>query len=288
MAMDFPVRRNMVGEVSGHDRVGQGMALDATTNNVTRMLGPIMGGFMLEAVGLYGAFLFGAILHAMAIFLILTLRYTPPQIQKETVTRNFFAGIIDGLRYIRRDRLILAMMVITVALNFLAMPFASMIPVIGKEILHLNAIHIGVLASAEGLGAFIGCVLIAFWKTQRFTQVFLFGAVIYLLFLLCFSFSGFYFVSLLLLFLAGLGHAGFSVGQSTLVFTRSSPEVRGRVMGMLSMFIGVQPIGILHVGFLADYFGGSMAVTIMTAEGLIALAVCWMLWPEMRRYEQPS
>jgi len=182
----------------------------------------------------------------------------------------------------------MAMMVITVALNFLAMPFASMIPVIGKELLNLNAIHIGILASAEGLGAFIGCVLIAFWKTQRFAQVFIFGSAIYLLFLLSFSFSGLYILSLILLFLAGLGHAGFSVGQSTLVFTKSTPEVRGRVMGLLSMFIGVQPLGILHIGFLADHFGGSLAVTIMTVEGLIALGICWMVWPEMQRHEKQS
>ena len=243
---------------------------------------------MLETIGLHGAFLLGAALHAIGIILILSLKYTPASVNKEALHKNFFAGIIDGLRFIRSDRTIMAMMVITVALNFLAMPFASMIPVIGKELLNLNAIHIGILASAEGLGAFIGCVLIAFWKTQRFAQVFIFGSAIYLLFLLSFSFSGLYILSLILLFLAGLGHAGFSVGQSTLVFTKSTPEVRGRVMGLLSMFIGVQPLGILHIGFLADHFGGSLAVTIMTVEGLIALGICWMVWPEMQRHEKQS
>ena len=294
MAMDFPVRRNMLGELCGFDRIGAGMALDATTNNVTRMLGPIIGGLALETFGLHGAFFIGALFHALALILILPLRYenaqsTKPETIKikENSVKNIIADIVEAMRYVRQDRVLFAMLTITLALNMMAMPFASMIPIIGKDELGLNAIHIGILASVEGCGAFIGCILISLWRTNRFTQIFLFGSIIYLAFLLAFSFSNLYSVSLLLLFLAGLGHAGFSVGQSTLGYTKPHPEVRGRVMGLLSMTIGIQPLGILHVGLLANYFGGSMAVMIMTAEGLIALIICWILWPGMHRYEKP-
>ena len=287
-AMDYPVRRNMLGEACGIERIGSGMALDATTTNVTRMLGPIMGGLILDTIGLHGAFILGACLHTVALLFVLTLRYTPAVVEKETVHKNFFADILEGLRYVRRNRVILAVMMITVTLNFFAMPYASMVPVIGKDELGLSAFSIGILASTEGLGTFIGCVLISFWRTQRFTQIFLFGATIYLSFLLLFSLSALYTLSLLILFLAGLGHSGFSVGQSTLVFAKPDPEVRGRIMGLVTTFIGVQPIGILHAGFLADSFGGSTAVTIMAAEGLIALGICWMIWPEMRRHEKTS
>ncbi len=289
MAMDFPVRRNMLGEICGLDRIGAGMALDATTNNVTRMLGPIMGGVILEFVGLHGAFLLGAVLHAVCILMIIPLRYDPFKTSKpktpEKRETSFIADIIEAFRYVRQDRIIFAMLAITLALNMTAMPFASMIPVIGKDELNLNAIHVGILASAEGFGAFVGCILISFWRTERFSQIFIFGSFIYLGFLLFFSLSNLYVVSLGLLFLAGIGHSGFSVGQSTLVYAKPRPEIRARVMGLLSMTIGIQPLGILHVGLMADYFGGSTAVTIMTAEGLIALFICWLMWPEMRRHE---
>ncbi|MEQ8194083.1 MAG: MFS transporter [Rhodospirillales bacterium] len=288
MAMDFPVRRNMLGESCGMDRVGAGMALDATTNNITRMLGPIFGGLVLETVGLYGAFFLGAALHGVALALVFGLKYEQPRRASDGIEKpktGFFADIIESIRYIRGQPVIMATLVITIVLNMLAMPFNSMVPVIGKVELQINAILIGFLASAEGLGAFLGCIAIAYMRTQRFTQVFLFGATIFLAFLLLFSFSTWFWLSWVLLFLAGLGHSGFSVGQSTLIYSRPDPEIRGRVMGLLSMCIGMQPLGVLHIGFLADYFGGSMAVTIITVEGLIALGACWLLWPAMRRNE---
>lgn len=287
MAMDFPVRRNMLGEICGMDRISAGMALDASTTNITRMIGPVTGGILLEFIGLYSAFFLGAILHAFALLLIVTLPYksrTPARPDSsENKKSGVGADIVEAFRFVRKDQIIFAMLAITLALNMLAMPFNSMIPVIGRDELSLNAVNVGILASAEALGAFIGCILIAYWRTERFTQIFLFGSCIYVGFLFFFSFSGTYALSLTLLFLAGIGHAGFSVGQSTLAFTRPTPEIRGRIMGVLSMTIGIQPLGILHVGLLAEYFGGSIAVMIMTAECLIALVVCWYLWPEMQR-----
>lgn len=299
MAMDFPVRRNMLGEICGLDRIGAGMALDATTNNVTRMLGPLLGGVILQFVGLQGAFLLGAILHAFAIILIIFLCYKPGTMPKlkslenkkekrEGKIKHFVADIIEAFRYVRQEPVILAMLAITLALNMLAMPFASMIPVISKDIFNLTPVHVGILASAEGCGAFIGCILIAYWRTKRFKQIFVFGSFVYLSFLFLFSFSALYSLSLALLFLAGIGHAGFSVGQSTLVYTKPRPEIRARVMGLLSMTIGIQPFGNLHVGFMADYFGGPTAIMIMTAEGLIAMGVCWILWPDMRQYDSKN
>jgi predicted MFS family arabinose efflux permease len=179
----------------------------------------------------------------------------------------------------------MALLAITVVINLLALPFSSMIPVIGKAELNLTPFLIGLLAASEGAGSLVGCFLIALLRTQRFTQVFLFGSVAFLVFLLLFSWSSWYELALVFLFVAGLGHAGFSIGQSTLIFTQPAPEVRGRVMGMLSMCIGLQPLGVLNVGLMADYFGGSIAITVMTVEGLIAIGVCWLIWPEMRRHK---
>ena len=85
------------------------------------------------------------------------------------------------------------------------------------------------------------------------------------------------------LFLSGLGVAGFAAMQSTIVFTAAPPEMRGRLMGVLAVCIGVNPLGILQVGILADWFGGALAVTIITIEGLAAILVAALLWPHFWR-----
>ena len=89
-----------------------------------------------------------------------------------------------------------------------------------------------------------------------------------------------------MLFVTGLGGAAFSSMQSTLVFLTASPEVRSRMMGVLSVCIGTGPIGFAHLGLLADWLGAPTAVTIIALEGLVALVVAGLVWPELRgRYE---
>jgi hypothetical protein len=283
VAMDYPVRRNIIGEICGVERVRAGMALDATTNNFTRMLGPPLGGLLLEIIGLHGAFILGAVLHGVAIILIVGMSYEPAP--RELIQKNFFAQILEGFGYIRTQRTIIAILMITIIFNLFAIPFASMLPVIGKAELGLSAFPIGVLAAADGAGGLVGSIMIALWRTNRITQVLFFGPIIYLAFVLLFSISTWYALSVFLLFIAGFGFAGFEVGQSTLIFTQPNPELRGRVMGLLSMTIGLQPLGVLHVGLLADFFGGSTAITIITTEGLIVIGLCGLLWPGMRRHE---
>ena len=76
-AGEFPVRRTMLGDIAGPERVGSGMALDSATFNATRMVGPTLGGFLYGTVGLGGAYLAGAALYALGAVLIYGLAYAP-------------------------------------------------------------------------------------------------------------------------------------------------------------------------------------------------------------------
>ncbi|MDE0729234.1 MAG: MFS transporter, partial [Alphaproteobacteria bacterium] len=71
--------------------------------------------------------------------------------------------------------------------------------------------------------------------------------------------------------------------QSTIIFTAAPPEMRGRLMGVLAVCIGISPLGILQVGLLADWFGGAAAVTIIAIEGLAAMLVAGLVWPHFWR-----
>jgi hypothetical protein len=86
-----------------------------------------------------------------------------------------------------------------------------------------------------------------------------------------------------LILLCGIGIAGFSVMQSTIIFLASPPALRSRVMGVLTVSIGAGPIGMVHVGLLADGLGATTAVAIIALEGLLALALAARYWPELWR-----
>jgi hypothetical protein len=80
------------------------------------------------------------------------------------------------------------------------------------------------------------------------------------------------------LLLTGLGGAGFSTMQATLVYLAAPPEMRSRILGVLSVCIGTGPIGFVFLGWLADAIGAHNATAVTGVMGLLALAATWRLW----------
>jgi predicted MFS family arabinose efflux permease len=160
-----------------------------------------------------------------------------------------------------------------------------MVPVIGERVLGLSAFPIGVLLTAQGLGALLGALAVArVTEPRAYTRIFLASTAAFLLGVLGFGLSAWFPLSLLLNLICGLSIGGFSVLQSSIVILAARPEVRSRVMGVLAVAIGAGQLGgMLHVGLLADWLGAAAAVQLMAAEGLVVLALTAMLWPEMRR-----
>lgn len=278
---EFPVRRTILGEIAGASRIGPAMGLDSATTNGTRMLGPALGGLLYETIGLDGAYMLGAALYTIGCGLILSLDYTPAQ----PLVRqwNVFKTIREGLVYVRGNRAIVATLAVTVIMNVWGFPFAAMVPVIGVEDLGLSAFPIGILMSAEGAGAFMGALLIAtFARPEWFNQLYLYGSFLVMVMVAIFSFSTWFGLSLGLLLTAGFGAAGFSAMQTTIMFTLAPPEMRGRVMGVLSVCIGAGPLGMLHMGLLAGWLGASTAVLVVALEGIAALAIGARVWRELR------
>jgi MFS family permease len=100
---------------------------------------------------------------------------------------------------------------------------------------------------------------------------------------LVFALSTSFALSLAALVLAGLGLAGFAVMQSTLVFVLAPSALRARLMGLLAVCIGTGPLGMLLIGGLAELTTAARAIMIFSGSGLVALAVCLTLWPELWR-----
>lgn len=80
------------------------------------------------------------------------------------------------------------------------------------------------------------------------------------------------------LLVVGLGESAFSVMQSTIVFASAPVERRAQAMGLLTMCIGVGPLGFLWLEWMAERAGASHAVLTSVAAGLVALALSWPCW----------
>jgi MFS family permease len=281
-AADFPIRRIMSGEIAGVDRLGGAMALESATGNATRMLGPALGGLLLETLGLAGAYLLGAILYLVSLVLVLRLAYRSTRFEGQA--RDVLGTLREGWRFVRARRVIVGALMVTVVVNFWGFAYISMVPVIGERVLGLSAFPIGVLMSVEGLGALLGALLVGpFSKPHAYTRIYLISSFIFLLAVLGFALSELFPLALALNLVCGISLAGFSVMQATIMFLAARPEMRSRVMGVLTVGIGAGPLGMLHLGWLADWVGAAAAVQIMALEGLVALALTALIWPETWR-----
>lgn len=281
-AVEFPVRRAMLGDVVPRELIGRAMALDIGTSSLTRIFGPVTGGILLAAIGAEAAFLTEAVTFLLAIGVLATLSYTPPH--RSGHVQTAIADLLDGVRYIRRRRLLSGALLASLLMNIFGFPYLSMLPVIGKETLELGAVGVGLLQSAEGFGALIGATLIAsLAPTRIYTFLYVGGIALFMTMVLLFSRSEIFLLSLLLLWGAGFGMASYTSMQTTLFVASAPPDMRGRVIGTASMALGGNPLGALSVGLTAEWLGAPIATTLMSIEGLVALTLVVLAWPELRR-----
>ena len=278
--IDFPARRTLLGEAAGHDQVGVAMSLDSITGNGTRMLGPALGGIIMAASGLLGVYILGAALYTVGVVSLLSL----PQTRKlaRAAQGRVLGEIADGFRHVRSNRPLMGTLMVTVVFNLFGFPVTAIVPVIGEDILGLSDLPLGFLASAEGAGALVSALLIATFATpKQFKHLYFYGVFVYLNMVLLFASSSNPWLSGTLLFVMGLGAAAFAAMQATLAYLNAGPEYRSRVMGVVTVCIGTGPIGFAHLGLLADAIGAPLATAVMAVEGIIALLIVALIWPEV-------
>jgi len=284
---DFPVRRTLLADVVGRARLGPAMSLDTVASSGTRMVGPLLGGALYAFSGMDGAFLLTACAYALAFLVLLGL----PAItaQSQMTAGRVFERIVGGLQDVRRQPMLQAVLAVTVVFNIWGFPVISMVPVIGADKLGLPPFEIGVLASMEGLGSLLGAlVLAAFARRRQYRFLYFYGVLLFLAAATVFAHSALALLTGVLLLVLGLSMAAFAAMQSVLVLQYAPVESRQRMMGLLSACIGSGPIGLLHLGLMAAWFGASAACTIVAVEGLLALGLVLLKWRGLIGRQRPT
>lgn len=280
---DMPVRRRVLGDVAGQGRIAAAMGLDGATNNATRMLGPLLGGLIYQWLGPSGAFALTTLLYCLGLLLVLAIPASLPSgsgAPYSEVLREFQ----EAFRFVFRDRDIRRILMITIVFNVWGFPFVAMIPVIGSDELGLSAGWVGGLAGMEGAGAFVGALVIAVTaRTAGFHRLYYFGTLVHLILIFAAGWMSTALPLVAVLFCVGLAAACFATMQSTLIYSVAPPEMRGRMFGVLVLCIGTGLIGFANVGLMGEWFGGSAAIRIIAAEGLVPLLLIGIGWRQLRR-----
>jgi MFS family permease len=275
-ATDNPLRRMMMGEAVGRDRMAIAMAFDVGASNASRMVGPTVGGLLLAGIGIEGAFLLSALLYVTAVAATLAVR---SRLAPSPGADAVLARTWEAMAIVFADTRLAATMVVTVIYNVFAWPFTSMIPVLARDRLGLGPEGVGILTSFDGIGAFGGALALALWLTPGWhARSYVGGVAVYLLGVMAFALAPTPVLAGAALLLTGLSGAAFATLQATIVYLAAPAEMRSRVLGVLSVCIGTGPLGFVWLGWLAGQVGAARAMTITAAVGLLALAATRPLW----------
>ena len=278
-SFDFPIRRSLLSEIVDKRLYPSAIGVDMTSSNIARVIGPILAGIVLQQVNLFPIYLFGTAMFLMAF--IACTKVEAKRIIKEENSNSLsllFNDLIEGIKYIFTSRILITVLVVTIIMNFLVFTYQSQLTVIVQTNLSDLPIILGVLAALEGVGATLGTLMIANFPMKRGMMIFLSGSFLFGICIIAFVFSKVFFVSILLMIIGGFGMAGFGTLQSILIISASDQKIRGRVLGILAITIGTQPIGAFILGYYSREYGSVNAVKISVLIAMILLIAVTILY----------
>ncbi|SVB05189.1 uncharacterized protein METZ01_LOCUS158043 [marine metagenome] len=280
--LEFPSRRSLIYDLVGSERIVSAMSLETINMTLGKFIGPFMAGLLIELTGFSGTYVVLMAVYTVSFVLILVMKGRGPI--RVPVPYAFWSTVSQGFKYSVNNNVIRSVLIITLIMNAMAFSVESLFPVVAKNHLGVGAGLTGILISAQAIGSLAAATVIASLAAVRYHgRIFALGLSLQLLSLLFFALSPWYPVSFLMLMLAGLGAAGYSTMQSTIIMISAEPEMRGTALGMLGQCIGVAAVGGLAVGVVANFFGAQAAVAMSVSLGLILLVPAVFFSPLIRR-----
>ena len=284
--LEFPSRRSLIYDLVGSDRIVSAMSLETINSTLGRFMGPFLAGLLIELTDFSGTYIVLMVVYIVAFVLILVMKGRGPV--RAPSPYAFWSTVSRGFKYSLNNSVIRSVLLITLIMNAMAFSVESLFPVVAKNHLGVGPGLTGILISAQAIGSLAAASVIASLAVIRYHgRIFALGLVLQLISLLFFALSPWYPVSFLMLMLAGLGAAGYSTMQSTIILISSEPEMRGTALGMLGQCIGVAAVGGLAVGVVANYFSAQAAVAMSVSLGLLLLIPVLSFSPLLRRPISP-
>jgi MFS family permease len=280
-AIDAPTRQSFIIELVGKDLLMNAIGLNSISFNIARILGPVVAGILIAAVGLPYCFIINGLSFFAAIIALLLLRI--PDVARAS-KEDILKSVKDGLRFVRTRLDIFSLLAIVASSSIFAFSYTTLMPIFARDVLQSGATGLGGLMSAVGVGALLGALNVAALSTRgRGARVAFIANLALSISLMLFSFSRWYWLSTI--FLAGVGFS--MITQNTtinnLIQTNTPDHMRGRVMGLYSVtFMGLAPIGSLLAGTVAQFIGAPIAVLIGALVNAALVILLFRLRPEMK------
>jgi MFS family permease len=286
-AVDQPARSSAVPRLVPRERLPAAIALNQLGFQAMAVAGPALGGILIATVGVAAAFAFDAVTFAAAIVALLLIAPIPPH---PGAARPSLSTVKEGLRFVRRRRIILSTFVIDLVAMIFGMP-TSLFPALALEVFHVGAAGLGLMAAAPAAGALVGAAVTG-WvgRIRRPGRAVIVAVAAWGLAITAFGLSAWSFpLALFFLALAGAADVFSAVLRSAIVQLETPDEIRGRVVGVHILVVTSGPrLGDAEAAAVAAIAGPQFSVVSGGILCLVGLAEVVRRFPELRAYVYPA
>jgi MFS family permease len=254
-AFNVTAEQAFIGDIAGSGNIKKAVALNNTINQLTRLIGPAIAGWLIVAIGLAPAFWLNAVSILISIFCILLIH---SGLRPAKTKGSGLSQFLEALRYLRQQQLLRLIILFGAIQAFFGMSIVQLLPAFSSVIIKGNAKTLGQLYGAAGAGALVGIIIVLpFVQKIKRSCIAIGGAVIwagcwYVLFSFCSSLP----LAMICQFMASLGASNVLTLSLGLAQELTPVTIRARIVSTFMMIIyGLQPIASWLVGISADHFG---------------------------------
>ncbi|HEX9078235.1 MAG TPA: MFS transporter [Desulfuromonadaceae bacterium] len=288
-ALDIPIRQSFVVEMVEHrEDLGNAIALNSSMVNGARLIGPSIAGLLVASVGEGICFLLNAVSY-LAVIVALAAMRVPHRSRHSHPSRHILHELREGFAYAYEFGPIRSILLLIALVSLVGMPYAVLVPVFAKDILHGGAHTFGFLMTAAGSGALAGTLYLASRRSVLgLGRVIVAATIFFAAGIASFALSGSFPLSLAALALAGFGAMTLVASCNTVLQTILDEDKRGRVMSFFTMaFIGMAPFGSLGAGAMAGMIGPRHTLLIGALGCLVGAALFARYLPRIREKVRP-
>ena len=260
------------------------IALNSAQFNLSRIVGPSVAGLTLGTIGLAGCFGVNTLSYVGAIAALMLIRVASRPVPDPAPVWD---SIVEGFGYVRVRPRIQALLAIAALISLLAMPYATLLPIVVRDGLGLDASGLGWLFAVGGAGAVCGALSIAFRHLLPARGPWLLGCAIATgLATMTLGLARTPLAAAVSLIALGFSATSAVALTNTLLQELVDDAMRGRVLSMFGLaFMGTFPVANLLAGTLAGLTSAS--VTLALTGALLAIVVAAIAWtrPRLRTLE---
>ncbi len=264
MGFMMPARQAIIPEIVDEEQVMNAISLNSLGMNAFRLMSPALAGFIVDAISFDAAYYVMTVMYLTG---TVCAAFLPRSHAPTTGKSNTLTDIAEGMRYIRREKVILVILVFSLVGTILSMPFNFLMPMFTEDILKVGATGLGLLMMFSGLGAIFGSLILASLSNRKRGLMMILSTLFMALMLVGFSFSRWWYPSLVLITFVGLGQTVLMALGIILVQAYAEPSFRGRAISFNMMGMGLANFGTFIAGVMAEAVGiqwsiGGMAMAL--------------------------